>query len=84
MTAEEAYAGTLKAKRDYVLDSIENAVGNCNFKTIVWQDYIYAELENELTAAGYAVSRERDKVTISWEAPAKKAQQTACRAVSFG
>lgn len=69
MTAEEAYAKTMKARRNYVLEQIEASARNCRFETEVWYTYLYKELEDKLIADGYAVSRNGDYAVISWASP---------------
>lgn len=72
MTAEEAYAKAMKARRDYVLEQIEVSARNCQFETKIWRHtYLYKELEDELVADGYTVSHKGDFVTISWSLPRK-------------
>ena len=83
MTAEEAYVKTVKAKRNYVLEQIEAAARNCRFETEIWYTYLYKELEDELVADGYTVSRKGNHVTISWSSPRKTQLQQPSRAVTF-
>lgn len=84
MTAEEAYAKAMKARRDYVLEQIDASARNCQFETKIWQHtYLYKELEDELVADGYTVSRKGDYVTISWSSPRKMRLQQPSRAVTF-
>lgn len=84
MTAEEAYAKTMRARRNYVLEQIEAAVRNCWFETKIWYTYLYKELEDELVADGYTVSHKGDLVTISWSSPGKTRRlQQPLRAVTF-
>ena len=83
MTAEEAYAKTMKARRNYVLEQIEASARNCQFETRTWQTYLYKELEDELIAEGYTVSSKEDQVTISWGSPRKTRLQQSSRAVTF-
>ena len=52
MTAEEAYAKAMKARRDYVLEQIEASARNCRLETEIWRTYLYKELEDELVADG--------------------------------
>jgi len=74
MTAEEAYAKTMRARRNYVLEQIEAAARNCRFETEIWYMYLYKELEDELVAGGYTVSHKGDQVKISWSSPGKTRQ----------
>lgn len=83
MTAEEAYAKTMKARRTYVLKQIEASARNCRFETEIWYTYLYKELEDELVADGYTVSHKGDQVTISWSSPRKTRLQQPSRAVTF-
>ena len=83
MTAEEAYAKAMKARRDYVLEQIEASARNCRFETEIWRTYLYKELEDELVADGYTVSHKGDSVTISWSSPRKTRLQQPSRAVTF-
>lgn len=83
MTAEEAYAKAMKARRDYVLEQIEASARNCRFETEIWRTYLYKELEDELVADGYTVSHKGDSVTISWSSPRKAWLQQPSRAVTF-
>ena len=83
MTAEEAYAKTIKAKRNYVVEQIEASARNCQFETRIWHTYLYKELEDELVADGYTVSHKGDSVTISWSSPRKTWLQRPSRAVTF-
>ena len=83
MTAEEAYAKAMKARRDYVLEQIEASARNCRFETEIWRTYLYKELEDELIAEGYTVSSKEDQVTISWSSPRKTRLQQSSRAVNF-
>lgn len=83
MTAEEAYAKTMKARRNYVLEQIEASTRNCQFETRIWHTYLYKELEDELIADGYTVSYKEDQVTISWSSPRKTRLQQSSRAVTF-
>ena len=71
MTAEETYAKTMKARRNYVLEQIEASARNCRFETEIWYTYLYKELEDELVADGYTVSHKGNYVTISWSSPRK-------------
>ena len=85
MTAEEAYAKTMKARRSYVLEQIEASARNCRFEAEIWYTYLYKELEDELVADGYTVSHKGDQVTISWSSPGKARRlQQPPRAVTFG
>ena len=83
MTAEEAYAKTMKARRNYVLEQIEASTRNYQFETRIWHTYLYKELEDELIADGYTVSYKEDQVTISWSSPRKTRLQQSSRAVIF-
>ena len=83
MTAEEAYAKAMKARRDYVLEHIEASARNCRFEIDIWHTYLYKELEDELVADGYTVSHKGDQVTISWSSPRKTRFQQPSRAVTF-
>lgn len=83
MTAEEAYAKTMKARRNYVLEQIEASTRNCQFETRIWHTYLYKELEDELIADGYTISSKEDQVTISWSSPRKMRLQQSSRAVTF-
>ena len=83
MTAEETYAKTMKARRNYVLEKIDASVRNCRFEVEIWYPYLYKELEDELVADGYTVSRKGDQVTISWSSPRKTRLQQPSRAVTF-
>ena len=83
MTAEEAYAKTMKARRNYVLEQIEASVRDCRFETRIWHTYLYKELEDELIAEGYTVSSNEDWVTISWSSPRKTRLQQSSLAVTF-
>lgn len=83
MTAEEAYAEAMKAKRDYVLEHIKASARNCRFEIEIWHTYLYKELEDELVADGYTVSRKEDHVIISWSSPRKARLQQPSRAVTF-
>ena len=83
MTAEEAYAKTMNARRNYVLEQIEASVRNCQFEIRIWRTYLYKELEDELIADGYTVSYKEDRVTISWSSPRKTRLQQSSRAVTF-
>ena len=84
MTAEEAYAKTMMARRNYVLEKIDASARNCRFEVEIWYTYLYKELEDELVAAGYTVTHRGDQVTISWDSP-KKVQpaQSSMRAITF-
>lgn len=85
MTAEEAYAKTMKARRSYVLEQIEASARNCRFEAEIWYTYLYKELEDELVADGYTVSHKGDQVTISWSSPGKMRRlQQPPQAVTFG
>lgn len=83
MRAEEAYAKTMKARRNYVLEQIEASACDCQFETRIWYTYLYKELEDELIADGYTVSYKEDQVTISWSSPRKTRLQQSSRAVNF-
>lgn len=83
MTAEEAYAKTMKARRNYVLEQIEASARDCQFETRIWHTYLYKELEDELITEGYTVSSNEDQVTISWSSPRKTRLQQSSRAVTF-
>ena len=83
MTAEEAYAKTMNAMRNYVLEQIEASARNCQFETRIWHTYLYKELEDELIAEGYTVSSKEDQATISWGSPRKTRLQQSSRAVTF-
>ena len=83
MTAEEAYAKAMKARRDYVLEQIEASARNCRFETGIWPTYLYKELEDELVADGFAVSHKGDSVTISWSSSRKTRLQQSPRVVNF-
>ena len=83
MTAEETYAKTMKARRNYVLEQIEAAARNCRFETEIWHTYLYKELEDELVADGYTVFHKGNHVTISWSSPRKTRLQQPTRAVTF-
>ena len=84
MTAEEAYAKTMKARRNYVLEQIEASARNCRFEIEIWYTYLYKEFEDELVADGYTVSHKGDRVMISWSSPKKTRLQQPSRAVTFG
>lgn len=71
MTAEEAYAKTMKAIRNYVLEQIDASARNCQFKIEIRRTYLYKELEDELVADGYIISHKGNYVTISWSSPKK-------------
>ena len=43
MTAEEAYAKTIKARRNYVLEQIEASSCNCQFETREYGIRIYTK-----------------------------------------
>ena len=79
MTAEEAYAKTMKARRNYVLEQIEASAHDCRFEIRIWHTYLYKELEDELIAEGYTVSSNEDWVTISWSSPRKMRLQQSSR-----
>lgn len=84
MTAEEAYRETMKARRDYVLEHMAASARNGRFEAEVWYTYMYKELEDELVADGYSVSRNEDYVVISWASPkTARIQQAGRRSVSF-
>lgn len=84
MTAEEAYKETMKARRDYVLEQIDASARNSRFEAEVWYTYMYKELEDELVADGYTISRRENLVVISWASPkTSRIQQAGRRSVSF-
>ena len=83
MTAEEAYAKTMKARRSYVLEQIEASARNCRFEAEIWYTYLYKELEDELVAGGYTVFHKGDRVTISWSSSRKMRLRRPPRTVTF-
>lgn len=83
MTAEEAYAKAMKARRDYVLEQIEASARHFRFETEIRRTYLYKELEDELVADGFTVSHKGDSVTISWSSPRKTRLQQSSLAVTF-
>ena len=72
MTAEEAYAKAMKARRDYVLEQIETSARNCQFETRIWHTYLYKAPEDELITDGYTVSYKEDQVTIAGARPERR------------
>ena len=71
MTAEEAYAKTMKAIRNYVLEQIDASARNYQFKIEIRHTYRYKGLEDELVADGHIVSSKGNHVTISRDRPKK-------------